>query len=541
MKYKILFLLFLLLPFTSCAQHTTEHNSETAQQLDIFNALYGDLDKYYVDTLSAKSNIDNAILYMLSKIDPYTEYYPASKTSELERMTSGQYAGIGSMIQYRPKLKHCIIAEPYEGQPAAQAGLKIGDMILAVDGKPIGDAKEGTWRHYSDSVSALLRGVPGTKFDLTVKRYGVDSTLTFNITRRRITLPSVTFYKMLRPHVGYIRLASFTQQTTPEMIQALTQLKEEGMQKLILDLRGNPGGLLDQAVSVVGMFVPRGKTVVSTKGKIPSLNMEFKTQSEPIDLTSKMVVLTDFGSASAAEITAGALQDYDRATIIGRKTYGKGLVQQTHQLPHGGILKLTTSKYYIPSGRCIQAYKYKNGVSQHLPDSLAKVFHTESGREVRDSGGITPDEQTVLDTLPNLITELALSDAINHYCSDYLLRHPQVAPPSQFQLSDTEYNRFKEFIKAEKFTYDTRSKEVLKLLREIARREGYQDVTQNEFAALESKLVHNYDYDFAHWKKQIKELVGAELMKRCYYQRGEAEYTLRYDKDLQHAFKVLAQ
>ena len=536
---KLLFLFALVFSMEGVAQSNSDHNFEISKNLDIFNSLYKELDTYYVDTLSAEKNINNALLYMLNQLDPYTQYYAENKTQELKQLTTGKYAGIGSVISFLNKARRCIIEEPYEGMPAALAGLRAGDILLSIDGKDYGEAEKGKESEYSSRVSESLRGDVGTHFELKVKRYGVEKPLTFRLTRRTVTMPSVQFYTMVNDSVGYALLTGFTEQTTHELQMAFAELKQKGMRRFILDLRGNGGGLLDQAVNVVGLFVPRGKEVVRMKGKLKEVNSTFKTKNEPADLTMPIVVLTDNGTASSAEITSGALQDYDRAVIIGQRTYGKGLVQQTRQLPYKTILKLTTSKYYIPSGRCIQAYSYKNGQPQHLPDSLSKVFHTANGRPVRDGGGITPDIVTVPDSLPSLFSYLSASDALRNYCSDYQNHHRTIARPSTFSLSDQEYNDFLQFLKKENFTYDTQSKSALNILRSIVAAEGYEQMAKDELNALEKKLSHNFEYDFDYWRKDIKSLVESELVTRYYYQKGVAEYNLRNDKDFKLALKVL--
>lgn len=536
---KLLFFLILACSLTTKAQSNSDHNFDVSKNLQIFNSLYKELDTYYVDTLSAEKNINNALLYMLDQLDPYTEYYAENKTQDLKQLTTGKYAGIGSVISYQAKTRRCIIEEPYENMPAALAGLHQGDILLSINGKDYGEAEKGKESEYSNRVSQSLRGDAGTHFDLKVRRYGIDKPLTFRLTRRTVTMPSVQLYTMVNDTIGYALLTRFTEQTSHELQMAFASLKQKGMRRFILDLRGNPGGLLDQAVNVVGLFIPRGKEVVRIKGKIKEVNSTFRTQNEPIDLTMPIVILTDGGTASSAEITSGALQDYDRAVIIGQRTYGKGLVQQPRQLVFKTILKLTTAKYYIPSGRCIQAYSYKDGQPQHLPDSLSHVFHTADGRPVRDGGGITPDIVTPADSLPSLISYLSSSDALRNYCSDYQSHHRNIARPDRFSLSDQEYKEFLEFLKKENFTYDTQSKAALAILRNIAAAEGYGKIAKDEFNALEKKLVHNFAYDFEYWRKDIKKLIETTIISRYYYQKGEAEYNLRYDKDLKLALKVL--
>ena len=536
---KILTLLCAAALCIPAAAQQSRHNFETAKQLDIFNSIYKLLDLFYVDTLDAKKNVENAVLYMLDQIDPYTVYYPEDDTGELKQLTTGKYAGIGAVISYRKDLARCIINEPYAGMPAAEAGLRRGDVILSIDGKDTGTCTADDPSDFSSSVSEALRGQPGTQFEVRVRRPGREKPMTFKLTRRTVELPSVVLSKVLSDSVGYVQLNGYTENTARDVRRAVVELKQQGARRLVLDLRGNPGGLMDQAVDVVNLFLPRGKEVLSTRGKIAERNTTFKTKSEPLDTEIPLVVLVDFGTASAAEITAGALQDYDRAVIVGRRTYGKGLVQETRQLPYGGILKLTTSKYYIPSGRCVQAYTFKDGVPQHLPDSLSKAFKTAAGRTVRDGGGITPDVEVTLDSLPTLITYLALSDQLLDYSVDYRNAHDTIAPPAAFRLTDAEYAAFRQYLKDHKFTYDRQSRSVLDLLRHVAAGEGYAEEAKAEFDALESKLIHNEDFDFTRWEKEIRQLVERSIVLNYYYQAGQAEYDLREDKDLEEALRIV--
>lgn len=535
---KILFTLCAALLCLSAVAQQSRHNFETAKQLDIFNSIYKLLDLYYVDTLDAKKNIENAVLYMLDQLDPYTVYYPENETGELRQLTTGKYAGIGAIISYRKDLSRCIINQPYEGMPAAEAGLRRGDVILSIDGKDTGTCTADDPSDFSTSVSEALRGQPGTQFEVRVQRPGRERPMTFKLTRRAITLPSVVLSKVLSDSIGYVRLDSYTENTARDVRRAIVELKQQGATRLVLDLRGNPGGLMDQAVDVVNLFIPRGKEVLSTRGKVAERNATYKTQSEPLDVEIPLVVLVDFGTASSAEITAGALQDYDRAVIVGRRTYGKGLVQETRQLPYDNILKLTTSKYYIPSGRCVQAYTFKDGVPQHLPDSLSKAFRTAAGRVVRDGGGITPDVEVELDSLPTLITYLALSDQLFDYTVQYRNTHERIAAPDSFHITDADYAEFRQYLKDHKFTYDRQSRSVLDLLRRVADREGYAEEAKAEFDALEAKLTHNEDFDFQRWEKEVRQLVERTIVADYYYQAGQAAYDLRDDKDLEEALAL---
>lgn len=525
----------------ACAATAQEanHNFEVAKQLDIFNSLYRNLDLYYVDTLSARTNVENAINYMLSKIDLYTEYYPEDETSELRQLTTGKYAGIGAVISYKESEDRCIIAEPYEGMPAATAGLLPGDVILSVAGEDIAPCGRTPKADYSASVSEKLRGEPGTSFEIKIKRPSSGKVLNLVLTRKTIALPSIALAKILSDSIGYIRLEQFTEGSAEELRRAVVDLKQQGAARLILDLRGNPGGLLDEAVKAAALFLPRGKEVVRTKGKIKEANHTYLTAENPLDAEMPLVVLIDFSSASAAEILSGALQDYDRAVLIGQRTYGKGLVQQSRELPHNGVLKLTSGKYYIPSGRCVQAYEFKDGLPVHLPDSLAKAFFTAAGRKVYDSGGITPDLITPVDSLPRLLDYLEASDQVFDYCVEYQSAHKKIAPAESFCLTDEEYREFLTYIKEHNFTYDRQSLKWLESLRDVARIEGYEDEAEEEFNALEQKLRRDEDYDFLRWEKEIRIIVESQIVNFFYYRKGLEEYLLRFDNEIDKALDVV--
>lgn len=532
-------MLCLLGSVSSSLRAQSQHNFETAKQLDIFNSIYRDLDLNYVDTLDAKKNIENAILYMLDQLDPYTEYFPANRNEEIKQMTTGKYAGIGAIIAPRKDLKRCIISTPYEGMPAANVGLRRGDVILSIGGVDTGELDTLAAADYSSKVSEMLRGEPGTSFDIRVRRPGISKELTFKVTRKTIVLPSITCATVFADSIGYILLSGYTEDTSRDMRQAVIRLKQEGARRLILDLRGNPGGLMSEAINLVNLFIPRGKEVVSTRGKVPENTQTYKTANSPLDLNIPIVVLINYGTASSAEITSGALQDYDRAVVVGQRSYGKGLVQETRPTPFNGVLKLTTSKYYIPSGRCIQAYKFEDGEPVHLPDSLSKVFYTAAGRPVRDGGGITPDVEIKEDSLPNLLAYLSLSDQLTDFCATYRNTHPQIAPAGEFRLTDAEYAQFCQYLKDHKFTYDRQSLRLLDNLRKVAKREGYADEAGDAFAALEARLSHNEDYDFQHWRTEIQRLVEMNLVGCYYYDRGAAVYGLREDKVIRQALDIL--
>lgn len=534
----------LLAAAAPAAAQTSNHNFEVAKQLDIFNALYRDLDLYYVDTLDAKKNVDNAIGYMLEMLDPYTEYFPEEDTDDLRQLTTGKYAGIGALTGFREKWNRCIISQPFAGMPAAQAGLLPGDVILAIDGKPIDpctDSSVEARADYANSVSERLRGEPGTTFELKVRRPGTEKTYLFKLTRRQIVRPSVALATLAADSVGYIRLTQFIEGTSNEIRRALVDLKQRGARRLILDLRDNPGGVMEEAVKTVNLFVPRGREVLSMRGKVRELNHTYKTLIDPLDTDIPLIVLTNEQSASAAEITAGALQDYDRALIVGRRTYGKGLVQQSRELPHKSVLKLTTAKYYIPSGRCVQAYTFRYGRPVHLADSLSREFRTANGRIVRDGGGITPDVVVEADSVPRLIAALEASDQLFDFCVDYRTAHPTLPAPADFRLSDEDYAACRRYLRDNHFSYDRQSLQVLRTLRRVAELEGYGTEARAELDALEQKLQHNDDYDFGQREAEVRRAVEAALVLNYYYEEGRYEYLLRDDKDVRRAVELLAR
>lgn len=523
------------------------HNFEVSKNLDVFNNLFKQLDLYYVDTINPSKLVREAADAMLETLDPYTSYFADSERSDLKQMLTGKYGGIGALIRYSRDSKRCIVAEPFEGSPAAKAGLRAGDAILEIAGKAFGPHDEGDESgDFVSGVSDALRGEPGTTFTLKIQRYGESAPREVRVTREAIKSPAVTYSGMLNPTTGYIFLSQFTEGCADEMRKALASLKGQGASELVIDLRGNGGGSLEEAVKIVNLFIGKGKTVVELKGKVRSEQQTLKTQGDALDGQIPMAVLVNGGSASAAEIMAGTLQDYDRAVVVGTRTYGKGLVQQTRPLPYDGVLKLTTSKYYIPSGRCIQAidYSHRNadGSVGRIPDSLTHVFHTAGGRPVRDGGGILPDSVVKTDSVANIVLYLSpsmrTSQPLFDFVTDYASRHAQVAAPDSFDISDDEYEKFKKYAIGHKFTYDRQSEKVLRQLKDVAKFEGYD--VDGEIKALEAKLTHNEDYDFEHWKPEIKKQLNAEIMLRYYYRRGAVRNSLRGDKTLAAAMAILA-
>lgn len=532
---------WLVLPATA----QKNHNFEVSKNLEIFNNLFKQLDLYYVDTLDADKLVKTATGSMLNTLDPYTEYYPDDERDDLKQMLTGKYAGIGSLIHYSKNEDRCIISEPFENMPAAEGGLKAGDVILSIAGKEFGPKGSQNTNEFTESVSNALRGEPGTSFIIKIQRPGEDKPREIKLTRRAIKTPPISYYGMIAENTGYIYLSSFPEGAATDVRRAVIDLKQKGAKQLVLDLRNNGGGSMQEAIDLVNLFIGKGKTVVELKGKIKSANETYKTQREALDPDIPLAVLVNGNTASSSEITAGTLQDYDRAVVIGTRTYGKGLVQQTRPLPYDGVLKLTTSRYYIPSGRCIQAIDYShraaNGAVNRIPDSLTNVFHTAAGRPVRDGGGIMPDSVVKVDSVANIVLYLnpgmITSDVLFNFVTEYTHRHATIDPPEKFDISDEEYENFKRYAKEHNFTYDRQSVKLLDNLKKVAKFEGY-DVAE-DIKALEAKLTHNEDYDFEHWKPEIKKLLNNEIMLRYYYRRGLIRNSLNNDKTLDTALAVL--
>jgi len=497
-----------LLAISACAQDVKNHHLEVGKNLEIFNALYRNLDMMYVDTLDANKVVTVGIDAMLRSLDPYTEYYPEERQKELKQMLTGKYAGIGALVRYHQKRKNVVIEEPYEGMPAAEVGLKKGDIILQIDDTVMTDKQTGY-------VSSHLRGEPGTTFVLKIERPSTGKKMNFKITRRSIKMPEITWYGMRDNGVGYINLNTFTGEPAKAMRLAFLDLKKRGADKLVLDLRGNGGGSLAECVDILNMWIPKGQKIVETKGKLKRANSEYKTRMEPVDTLMPIVVLVNGETASASEITCGALQDLKRGVIIGTHTYGKGLVQVPNvDLPYNANLKLTTSRYYLPSGRGIKMKE-----------------------------GIKPDLEVKPDTMGNItlyLDRLDSTEVMFDYVVDYISKHPTIAPAADFHLSDADYDDFKQRVIAAGFTYDQVSKKQLEELEKAIKFEGYLDDAKNELEALKAKIDHhdvNRDLDLR--RQEIQQLLEQEIVSAYYYQGGQVQIGLRHDKVLLEAERIL--
>ena len=524
-----------MLPLTVSAQ--TNHQLEVGKNLDIFNALYSNLDLFYVDTLNPKQTMTAAIDGMLRSLDPYTEYYPEEETKNLKMMLTGKYAGIGALVKYHTRLKHVVIDEPYEGMPAAEVGLKKGDIILSIDDSVMTD-KQVSY------VSSHLRGDAGTTFVLKVKRPSTGKEMKFKITRRNIKLPELPYWGMRPDSIGYINLNQFTEGCAKSVRRAFVELKQQGAKGLVFDLRGNGGGSEMEAVDIVNIWVPQEQTVVENRGKVRQANRVYKTRLEPVDTVMPIVVLVNGETASASEITSGALQDLDRAVVLGTRTYGKGLVQVPLDLPYNANVKITTSHYYIPSGRCIQAVNYKRNGKERIADSLTNVFYTRGGREVRDGGGIKPDVELKNDTMLNIAYDLSAggldsTEVLFDYVVDYIDHHPTIAPAKDFHLTDADWQAFRQRVIESGFSYDPVSQKQFDELVKTAKFEGYYDDAKEAFEALEKKLKHDVASDLDKHRETIQQILELDIISAYYFQGGSIEAGLYADKQLKEAERLL--
>lgn len=505
---------------------------EIIKGMELMDQIYEHLEKYYVDDIKAGNLSKTAIDAMLKELDPYTVYYHESNIEDYRLLTTGQYGGIGSLI--RQSGDYVYIAEPYEGNPAEVSGLKAGDKILEIDGKSMKDKS-------SSDVSTALKGPKGTKVAVKIERNG-DKVETITVNRDEIKLPDVPYSGLLDNKVGYIKLNSFTQTASADVRKAFVELKEQGMEKLVLDLRGNGGGLVIEAVRIVNMFVKRGQVVVSTIGRVEEENHIYKTTEEPMDLNIPLVILMDGGSASASEIVAGSLQDLDRAVIVGNTSFGKGLVQRTYDLDYGSKVKLTIAKYYTPSGRCVQRLEYydrQEGVRpEDVPDSLITIYKTKNGRDVIDGRGIEPDVEVEVKEFSRLTGTVFGNNFVFDYATKYYYDHPTIVDASNFKLTDAEYDDFKAYVLEQEFTYSTASEELLKKMKEAAEEEGFYEDASAEYDALLQKVVPSKERDLVKFKSELVQLLENEIVSRYHYQRGRAEHAFNYDEDMTEVFKI---
>jgi len=536
-KKQIIFVLILLaglsFPF-SCSSAQEKLNFEVSKNYDILHSLYRELDQFYVDSVKPEKVLKNSISGLMSSFDPYTNYIPEAETGDFKFLTTGEYGGVGAVIGQRDG--KIIILEPYENMPAQKAGLLAGDVLLEIDGNKMDQDS-------TSHASQLLKGQPGTEVKLKIQREGVSKPISITIKRELVIVNQVTYHGLVADKIGYINLSGFTSKASQEVHQALMDLKKQGAEKLILDLRGNGGGLLDEAVSISNLFVDKGQEIVSTRGKVHQWDKTYKTTREPVDTLIPIVVMVNSGSASSSEILCGSLQDLDRAVILGTRTFGKGLVQTTRNIPFNGVLKVTTAKYYIPSGRCIQAIDYSNrnedGSVGRIPDSLTTEFTTRAGRKVRDGGGIQPDIECKDDRGASITFYLAEGMYFFNYANMYFRKHDKIAPISEFKISDADYADFLNYVKSKNFTYESQSKKALNKLKESLDAEGYTKDVRNELAALEKNLNRDLDADFVTFRDEIELLLSSEIVCRYYYQSGQMQQSLKFDPCLKKAIEVL--
>lgn len=534
MKRIIYIATLILLPWVAFAQSEQKH-SRIEKNLSIYNDILRLLDIMYVDTLNYDKLMTTSINSCLNSLDPYTVYIPEEDTEDLTFMTTGTYGGIGALIVQRDE--DVMISEPYEGMPAQKAGLKAGDLLLKIDG-------ESARGKSTSEVSAMLRGVPHDKISIVVKRPGEKKNLTFEFEREKIQINPVSYAACVAPGIGYIKLTEFTENAASEFKNGVKDMvNQDQINSLIIDLRDNGGGIIEEAVKILSMFVPKGTEVVSTKGKIPQVETSYKTLTDPLFPDMKVAVLVNRFSASAAEIVAGVFQDLDRGVLIGERTFGKGLVQNIRPLSYGGNLKLTTARYYIPSGRCIQAIDYSNrnedGSVGRVPDSLTTVFLTKRGREVRDGGGVSPDIEVKQPEGINICYYLFVENMFFDYATEYCQRHPSIAPAQEFTLTDEDFADFEIFLTKKEFTYQTQTASYLESLKDLIKFEQLDSIAANELKALEEKIKPNISEELKRNRKEIEEMLGSEIIKRYYYQKGDIIYNLRTNKDFSEAKELL--
>lgn len=525
---------YILAIMCTIGMHAQDKYARIANSLEIYNAVMRELSINYVDTIDYEQINQAGINYMLQKLDPYTTFFAESEEDALKMMTTGTYGGIGAIISRQGA--NILIAEPYEGMPAQRHDIRAGDIIVEVDGKSTKGLQTG-------DVSQMLRGPQGTEVELLLQRPGEKKTFRKKIIREVIQINPVEYYGMLTDTIGYIALRDFTDKAYNEVRDAVIDLtKNHNMRKLIIDLRSNGGGLVSEAVNIAGLFVPRHTHIVSTKGLQPQSHQEYVTSNEPLLPDLPLMVLINSASASASEILAGALQDLDRAIVVGERSYGKGLVQSLRPLPHNTYLKVTTAKYYIPSGRCVQAIDYakrnSDGSIQRIPDSLTHEFTTRNGRKVRDGGGIMPDSTLQRRDDCNIVYELYVRNLFFDYATNYARTHKSIAAPERFALTDAEYDDFINYVKAQNFTYELQSAQMLDEVRQMVKSEGYATDADTLLAQLATTLKPDIDRDLRHFRQSIEEVLGSEIVKRYYFQKGTVAYELRFDQWLHQAIDL---
>ncbi len=534
-KFRVAILVILVASSSAITYSFVDDFFEVSKNLDIFSSLFREVNVNYVDSVDAGKLMKKGIDAMLETLDPYTDYIPESGVEDYRFMTTGQYGGIGALI--RQKGDYVAISEPYEGYPAQKADVRTGDEILEIDGKSQKGKK-------TDEVSKVLKGQPKTTVRLLLRREGEKNPVEKTITREEIKVKNVPYYGMISNGIGYIKLTQFTESSGKNVSEALKALKEKGALKgVVFDLRSNPGGLLNEAVNVSNVFVNRGQDIVVTRGKIKDLQKTYKAINNAVDPDIPLVVLVNSGSASASEIVSGSLQDLDRGVIIGQRTFGKGLVQTTRQLSYNSQLKITTAKYYIPSGRCIQALDYahrnEDGSVGKIPDSLMTEFKTRDGRKVFDGGGILPDVITEQRKLSNISASLLSKSLIFDFATRYRLKHSSITSARDFRLSDSDFNDFTEFISDKDYDYTTKSEKTMEDLKKNTEEEKYYSDVKTEFEALKSKLAHNKKDDVMKNKEEIMHLLEEEIVSRYYYQSGRIESTFNHDEQVKKAMEVL--
>ena len=508
---------------------------EISKNLDIFITLFKELNLYYVDETQPGDLVEKGIDGMLLSLDPYTTYIPETDIEDYRFMTTGQYGGIGAMIRKKDSLM--VVAEPYEGFPAMKAGLLAGDVILEVNEKSTEGKSTG-------DISSFLKGQPQTEVKVRIKRFGVDKPFDVTIKREEIQIKSVPYLGMLNEEVGYLNLSSFTDNCSQDVKDAVVELKAKGMKKLVLDLRGNPGGLLKEAVALSNLFVSKGEMIVSTKGKVKEWNKDYKATQSPLDKDMPLAVLVNRGSASASEIVSGVIQDLDRGVIIGERTFGKGLVQTTRPLSYNSQLKVTTAKYYIPSGRCIQALDYSNrnedGSVGKVPDSLITKYETRAGRPVFDGGGINPDVEVKPMPLSDIAFNLGLKMLYFDFATEYRHQHKEIAAVKEFDIDENLYSEFKSWLETKEFDYTTDSEKVMGKLKEVAEEEKYFERIEIEYNALNEQVRHNKTHDLEEFQEEVKDLLRGEIVSRYHHQKGRIEAMLEDDSDVKKALEILA-